>query len=129
MIFINPDGPRERSFYSTYGGGTYKAKENIPSEANLLERPDCIDDIMALATALCSRGSKYAAHFWSREGRKVVPSRAFRKLEFLQENDNSLIPTYLTFLAALALAEPSEVFNILNKEVIENGVRHLEFCI
>jgi hypothetical protein len=112
------DQERAQSFYTTYGNGFENAaanREPIPSEANLLERPDCIDDIIALATSLCNRGPQYASKFWQQQDDKVVPSQVLNKLDALQEKDRSLIPSYVGFLAGLAVAEPSVVFDILDK--------------
>lgn len=111
---------RERAFLDTYKREPYKAKEDIQSIANVAERPDCIDDIMACATALCNRGQKFAAYFWSRDSDNMLFSRALKNLESRIEKDQSLIPTYLSFLSALAMAEPSEVFKILDQEVAQS---------
>jgi hypothetical protein len=92
-------------------------ENEIPSSVDLLARPDCIDDVVAFATAFGVLGSNYALLFWSQETRevvdvdeeihfiKLVPSRAHTWLEKQQREDDSLRPVYLSFLAALALAK------------------------
>jgi len=92
--------------------------EAVPAMVNLLERPDCMDDVIAFATAVCSLGPEYAFAFWSQEEHrsgpedgeaheclKLVPSRALKDFEAQQRKDESLRPLYLSFLAALALAK------------------------
>jgi hypothetical protein len=95
------------------------AGNEVPGEVDLLGRPDCMDDVIAFSTAVCSLGPDYALSFWSqesivsagdgdedpREYVKLVPSRALRALEVQQDDDDSLCPSYLSFLAALALAK------------------------
>ena len=112
---------RNLSFIQTYGG-KYEEKQ-IANEVNLLKRPDCIDDIAAAAVALCSQGPDYAAKFWTAEDYRAddgsmqtrcAASRALKTLEMLQDKDQSLIPTYVSFLAALAIAQPSLVFDLLS---------------
>lgn len=85
-------------------------EEVIPTSIDLMSRPDCLDDIIALAIALCLTGPSYATLFWSSSeinetSRKIlVPSRALRKVKHQLESDKSLLPIYVSFLAALALA-------------------------
>lgn len=85
-------------------------EEVIPTSVDLTNRPDCLDDVIALAVAICSAGSSYATFFWSTSelsetSRKVlVPSRALRKLKQQLHTDKSLLPVYVSFLAALATA-------------------------
>jgi len=96
-----------------------EALEAVPAAVDLLERTDCVDDIIAFAVAVCSLGPEYVLPFWlqethNREGDgdeepreyvKLVPSRALRDLAEQQRKDESLCPSYLSFLAALALAQ------------------------
>jgi len=87
-------------------------EQAIPSSVDLMARPDCLDDVIALAIALCSAGSSYATYFWSTSEEEIndtlakvlMPSRALRKLKHQLEADRSLLPVYVSFLAALALA-------------------------
>ena len=92
--------------------GTCGDEDVIPSGVDLMARPDCMDDVMALAIALASSGPDYATFFWATSQDEVdehlkttlVPSRALRKLELQQEADRSLLSTYVSFLSVLALA-------------------------
>jgi hypothetical protein len=107
---------QERQFEASYLS-SMTDNEIIPTSVNLMNRPDCMDDVVALATALCSAGPSYSRRFWStrieqtEDGDNVsrlAPSSAVQKLELLQEQDSSLRPTYVSFLASLALADPLE---------------------
>lgn len=102
---------QQRQFHA-WTGETSANEEAIPTSVDLMSRPDCLDDVIALAIALCSVGPSYASYFWSTSemtgsetSRKVlVPSRALRKLKHQLEDDKTLLPIYVSFLAALALA-------------------------
>ena len=96
-----------------------EALDAVPAAVDLLERTDCVDDIIAFAAAVCSLGPEYVLPFWlqethnqegdgddePREYVELVPSRALKDLEDQQRKDESLRPSYLSFLAALALAQ------------------------
>lgn len=87
----------------------------IPTEVDVSKRPDCLDDIIALAVAMCSVCPDCTIRFWSVEDGdeggassgvvQLKPSRIIRKLERELPSDPSLIPAYLSFLSALALSE------------------------
>lgn len=100
--------------------GTSGESEIIASSIDLLKRPDCMDDVIALATAVCSLGPEYAQHFWSKaetdEG-DLMPSRVLAELDRLQGRDESLLPCFLSFLAALACDDKGAagVHKILSK--------------
>ena len=113
------------------------SEDGIPTQVDLLVRPDCIDDVIAFSIEIGIVGPEYAIQFWSQasipsdidEGvvsTKLIPSRAVTWLEQQQRNDESLRPVYISFLAALALAKnPSqrsvgsgadEVFGLISAE-------------
>ena len=94
---------QQRQFNSQYGA-TNEPLVVIPQKVDLLQRPDCFDDIVALACVICSAGSHFASCFWSLEGDRYVPSRFLLKLESMKNVDGSLIPAYLSFLSALTTA-------------------------
>jgi hypothetical protein len=102
--------------FRAWSGTSANDEEEIPSAVDLMARPDCLDDVVAVAIALCSAGPDYAKIFWSTAGEEVdgrvkttlVPSRALRKLEIQQESDGTLLPIYVSFLAALAAAPAVE---------------------
>ena len=128
LLIAREEQQRNRSFYQSYGGA-YEERL-IPNEVDLLKRPDCIDDIVAVAIDLCTHGPEYSAKFWTAEEYRgenesiqtqFVASRSLKTLEILQNKDRSLIPTYVAFLAALAIAEPSLVFELLNKHQETSG--------
>lgn len=106
--------------FQAWSGTNAVDEEAVPAVVDLLQRPDCMDDVIAFAVALGSLGSDYALPFWSREnlldlegqdegGLQLVPSRAVRELERQQREDDSLRPCYLSFLAVLALVEDDSV--------------------
>lgn len=128
LLIAREEQERNRSFFQSYGGA-YEDRL-IPNEVDLLKRPDCIDDIFAVAIDLCTHGPEYSARFWTAEEyrsenesvrSRFVASRALKTLEILQDKDQSLIPMYVSFLAALAIAEPSLVFELLNKHEEPRG--------
>ena len=102
--------------FRAWSGTSSNDEEEIPSVVDLMARPDCLDDVVAVAIALCWAGPCYARSFWSTAEEEVdesvrtalVPSRALRKLEIQQESDGTLLPIYVSFLAALALAPAAE---------------------
>lgn len=128
LLIAREEQQRNRSFFQSYGGA-YEERL-IPNEVDLLKRPDCIDDIVAVAIDLCTYGPEYSARFWTAEEyrsenesiqTRFVASRALKTLEILQDKDQSLVPIYVSFLAALAIAEPSLVFELLNKHEETSG--------
>ena len=102
--------------FRAWSGTSANGEEEIPSVVDLMARPDCMDDVVAVAIALCSAGPGYARNFWSTAEEEVdgsvktvlVPSRVLRKLEIQQETDSTLLPIYISFLAALAMAPAAE---------------------
>jgi len=89
----------------------------LKTEPDITERFDCLDDVVALAVAVCSACPDYAHQFLStteeqekgedgtlRTHLRLLPSRVLMKLEQKQSGEDSLLPTYLSFLAAVALA-------------------------
>jgi len=92
--------------------GTTGDVQVVPAAVDRLQRPDCM-------------GPEYALPFWStqdytvveddtpRACTKLVPSVTLLEPECQQEDDDTFTPSYLSFLAALALAE--------SPELVENG--------
>jgi hypothetical protein len=80
-------------------------EEVIPASVDLMRRPDCLEDVIALCVAVCSLGEEYAQLFWSRNEDGLAPSRALQELERIQAMDHSVLPCYLSFLAALGTFE------------------------
>lgn len=91
---------------------------DIPTEVDLHQRPDCLDDVIALAVKICSVYPECAYRFWStnekiithedeeKEDEYVIelqPSKIVKKLENAQVKDSSLLPVYISFLGAISL--------------------------
>lgn len=93
----------QHSQFLAWSGKKPTAQEAIPAAVDLFARPDCLDDIIALASSLSELGPEYAQHFWGRcDNGGLVPSRAMVRLGRSQAVDDSLMPTYFSFLAALS---------------------------
>ena len=97
--------------------------DNKDWQIDYSKRPDCMDDLIALAVDVCSSCPSCAARFWNTDegvevnesiGNEAIisirlhPSSALIKIESLQKEDDSLLPAYLSFLAALSLAGTDE---------------------
>lgn len=107
----------QQASFNSWSGNTNTSQEVIPTSVDLMARPDCMDDIVAFASTLCNLGSEYAQHFWERDADGgLLPSRILSRLERSQASDDSLTPSYLSFLAALSNDEASAtaVYNILS---------------
>jgi hypothetical protein len=91
--------------FQVWSGTSTELEEAIPASVDLMRRPDCLDDVVALCVIVCSLGEEYAQLFWSRNGDGLAPSRALQELERIQATDHSVLPCYLSFLAALGTFE------------------------
>ncbi|KAG7360438.1 nuclear pore complex scaffold nucleoporin domain containing protein [Nitzschia inconspicua] len=110
----------QRRFEHWAGSTSHISEEKIPSSVDLMNRPDCLDDLLALATAVCSLGWHYARPFWSRdEGTgSLIPSQILQECMALAAEDESLAPVVLSWLAALSVNEISAcaVFELLKAD-------------
>jgi hypothetical protein len=105
----------QRQFHAWSGTTNAASDQNnidnmaVPDAVDLAERPDCMDDVIAFCTAVCVCLPECALLFWSRgdddNDNKLVPSRALLDLRDQQTNDDTLRASFLSFLAALALAK------------------------
>ena len=97
---------------------TTAATETIPNEVDLMTRPDCLDDIVALGITLAGLGAEYARSFFSNSDtdddkhRSPSPSKTvcltLQQLgSHVAKKDPSLLPSYLSWLAALCHDAPS----------------------
>lgn len=95
-------------------------EDPVPSSVDLLNRPDCFDDIVALAVALADLGPEFALKFWGvkKEDAEedgggsitiLTPSRALLVIQKASAEDDSLLHFYLALLGALAKAEHPDV--------------------
>jgi len=106
----------QQSQFNMWSGKKDAKQEEIPTSVDLMARPDCLDDIVAVASSLCQLGRDYSQNFWNMDTNGgLVPSRLLSRLEQLQAADDSLMPTYLCFMAALANDEASAtaIYNFL----------------
>ena len=112
---------KQREFHGQFGDisvpDTFGC--TVPLRVDLLERPDCMDDVIAFATAVCSLGPAYVLPFWLQENKHsnvttgdaanevftLSPSLSLESLKTQMQNDESLEATFMSFLAALALAK------------------------
>lgn len=104
----------QQAFGGQFGSlSTDGGPQSIPTAVNLLARPDCMDDVMVFATAVCALGPEYALSFWTINSTGdtpfLSPSRLLSDLTALQAADDSLRPSYLSFLAALAIASSPQI--------------------
>ena len=98
--------------------GTRTALEVIPDSVDLLLRPDCMDDVLALCFDVCRLGSNFAASFWTQHDISDV----FSQIEKMQRQDDSLLPGFLDLLSSLSFHAPDIVHLILSDEgSLENG--------
>ena len=129
---------QQRAF-NQWSGTSNGNQEVVPDSVDLLKRPDCMDDVFAFASAVCSLGSEYALSFWSKEeistaggtALKLIPSRALRDLKEQQSSDDTLRHSYLSFLSVLALATSEDgslngakaIYDMIAEEEQADGTR------
>jgi hypothetical protein len=101
-----------------WSGKAY-TEARLPTEVDITKRPDCLDDIIALAISICASCPECSSRFWlatstDDEGdgnliHNLKPNMVMKKLEKAQAKDSSLLPIYASFLSALTLAnDPNE---------------------
>ncbi|KAL7580005.1 hypothetical protein ACA910_004995 [Epithemia clementina (nom. ined.)] len=90
--------------------GTREKLEVIPDAVDLLQRPDCMDDVLALCYDVCYLGTNFASTFWAQQN---VPS-VLTEIESCQREDDSLLPGFLDLLSALSFYAPDLVHVILS---------------
>ena len=92
-----------------------------PRAVNLLDRPDCLEDVFALASSVCEAYPLGAKSFWyttemelveggedglsSSAGAVLSPSRALQTLDLFQSENDSSLYVYLSYLSSLAIAD------------------------
>ena len=90
-----------------------------PRPVNVMDRPDCLEDVFALISCICACNPDGAQAFWNTaeeqhdvvdgEGQLEVsvvlaPSRCLRMLDLIQAESDSALFVYLSFLSSLALS-------------------------
>jgi hypothetical protein len=120
----------QRRFEHWAGNTSRTSEEKIPDSVDLMNRPDCLDDLIALATAICSIGWDYAKSFWATdEGTtRIIPSQTLQECMASAAEDDSLAPSVLSWLAALSVNEKTAnvVFRMLQAE---SGGPESSFCV
>ena len=99
-------------------GGSNVDDEDLaagPRAVNLMDRPDCLEDIFALVSSVCEANPSGARAFWyvveedrggdASSSTTLAPSRTLQTLDLRQSDNDSSLCVYLTFLASLALAD------------------------
>jgi hypothetical protein len=97
-------------------GGSNVDDEDLaagPRAVNLMDRPDCLEDIFALVSSVSEANPSGARAFWyvveedkgGDASSSLAPSRALQTLDLRQSDNDSSLCVYLTFLASLALAD------------------------
>ena len=120
---------QKRDFSMWLGSNDQGAKETpVPTSVDLMQRPDCMDDVVALAVSVASQGPLYALKFWDfsneidEAGNSIttlIPSRAYKQLKALASEDDSLTPFYMAYSAALAKAE-SPYIHVRGADVVNS---------
>jgi len=94
----------EQAQLDYYLGKTSPQHEKIPTSVDLMKRHECLDDLIALATTLCSLGPNYSRIFWARdkETNALIPSRPLQECMVQASQDNSLVAYVHSWMAALS---------------------------
>ena len=89
--------------------GESSKREKIPEAIDLMERIECLDDLISLATVICSLGSNYARNFWTKnkQTKTLAPSQALQECINRAAKDESLVPFVYSWMAALSNDEES----------------------
>ena len=80
-------------------------KEEGPRVVNIMDRPDCLEDVFALVSSVCGAYPQGARSFWEHTSAGLAPSRALKALDLHQAETGSSLFVYLSFLGALSLSE------------------------
>ncbi len=106
-----------------FQGKTVEEEVPGPREVNIHDRPDCLEDVFALVSSVCSASPHSSKAFWNVVEEEIeltddgsppmttlrlTPSRCMRNLEKNRSDDDSTLLVYLSFLASLALSDGAE---------------------
>ncbi len=125
---------RQFAYQFNTSWGASQQNSALSDTIDLLQRPDCMDDLIAFASALCSLKPHYAMKFWTVEEsngdsqHQLARSRTLRDLRDQQFGDDSLRASYISFLAGLAVASAydgkldgaSTIFEMLLNEICQS---------
>lgn len=101
---------QQRQFHAWSGNQSQESfGETIPTVVDLMTRPECLDDLIALASDLCSLGAAYAFKFWETNitDGSMVPSKVMLECIAQASHDDSILPCLLSWLASLSNDETS----------------------
>ncbi len=102
QLQLRRDNQARAKQFEAWQGGAYGsrpsdvAEEIIPTSVDLMMRPDCLDDLIALAVDISALGKEYARNFYG-----LSVCRTLTELAGYQSKDPTLLPGYLSWLAAL----------------------------
>ncbi|KAL3920330.1 MAG: hypothetical protein SGILL_003317 [Bacillariaceae sp.] len=92
------------------GGSDFnRPREQIPTSVDLMDRPECLDDLIACATALCSVDSRFGRKFWNMDmtAGNVVPGVVLEECLLAASEDPSLLPSVLSLMSVISFDERS----------------------
>lgn len=118
----------QRRQFGVWSGQTVDEDFSGPREVNIMDRPDCLEDIFALVSSICSTHPEGSKAFWKivehqeldEEGMplemmiRLAPSRFLERLDLIHAESDSLLFVYLSFLASLALADGTDASEVTN---------------
>jgi hypothetical protein len=113
QLKLRRDQMNQQRQFEQYMGNTSRnasSKEGtIPAGIDLMERIECLDDLIALATTLCSLGTNYSRMFWGKdkENKSLAPSSALQECVVQASQDDSLIAYVFSWMASLSMDEES----------------------
>jgi hypothetical protein len=107
----------QRRQFGVWAGTNVDEDFSGPREVNIMDRPDCLEDIFALVSTLCSTHPESSKAFWKimeleevdEEGKSIetvilAPSRFLERLDLIHADSDSLLFVFISFLASLSLA-------------------------
>jgi hypothetical protein len=107
----------QRRQFGVWAGQNVDEDFSGPREVNIMDRPDCLEDIFALVSSICSTHPEGSTAFWKLEEHEEVdeegnssetvilaPSRFLERLDLIHADSDSLLFVFVSFLASLSLA-------------------------
>lgn len=91
--------------FQQWSGITAAQNQDVPSSVDVLERPDCMDDFVALCVEVGLRGPSIA--FWDAKTDLMLTDPVCQ-IERITNSDKSLRSSFFTLLSMLATAEDPE---------------------
>lgn len=107
--------------FGMWAGQAVEEDTSGPREVNVMDRPDCLEDVFALVSSICSTHPAGAKAFWIITEEKqmiedgshslvlrLAPSRFLRRLDLIHAENTTSLFVYISFLASLALADGTD---------------------